>query len=115
MQKKFFFIILMVTLVSPGSRLWATAPQSIEIVYDEPKKMVHLTVSHPTRDLQEHRIRKIQVSLKDHPPQNYFFSAQQKATAQVLDVPALLNSGDTVKVKAICSKAGFKEQTYTIP
>ena len=106
-----FSIFILFFLVPIG---WARPPSEIKLDYDKDKKILHIDVMHVSSDLPDHRIRKM-VVYKNELALRTFYYANQRATGILQDVDLDLQPGDTVKVLAICSEAGQKEETMTIP
>lgn len=112
-MRKIFLILFFIFFqnLAPG---WATPPSKIELSYDKDKKNLHVEVKHVTFENREHRIRKIEVSVNKAAMDAFYFGAQNNNSMQTLDIPLDLKVGDEIKVKAICSYAGFKEEALVI-
>jgi len=93
----------------------AHPPSDIELSYDHAEQVLLVKMKHISSDPQDHRIRQITVYLNGQEFQQHFFV--QQTTAQGLEeelyVPA--EEGDVIRIKAICSKAGFAEAELTVP
>jgi len=112
-QKLFWFIAL--SLFIPVQFVSANPPKEIKLNYDKDKNVLIVEVVHITRDRTEHYIRKILVSKNQEEPISSSFVDQPTSTGFTIEIPIDLAVGDTVRVKAVCNKAGFKEETTVIP
>lgn len=72
-------------------------------------------ILHVTRDPRKHRIRRILIAVNDGEPISLNFSAQTSPTMLKENIPLKASEGDVINVKAICSEAGYKEATITVP
>jgi len=100
--------------------LWAfTAqahpPTDIVLSYNHDEQVLHVKMKHVTSDPQEHRIRQIIVFLNGQDFEHHFFVQQTSAEGldEELYVPA--EEGDVIRIKAICSQAGFAEAEIMVP
>jgi len=48
-------------------------------------------------------------------PISFFFVDQATSTGLTVEIPIVLVQGDTVRVKAVCNEAGFKEEATIVP
>jgi len=112
-QKFSWFIVL--SLFIPVQFVSANPPKEIKLNYDKDKSVLIVEITHMTRDRTEHYIRKIFVSKNQEDPISSFFVGQAASTGFTVEIPIDLAPGDTVRVKAICNEAGFKEETTVIP
>ncbi len=111
---KAIFLSWMLWLGAGAQMSEATPPSEIQLQYDRDRKVLAIQVAHVTRDLTEHFIRKILVYKNEEAPLSYFFTRQPSADELKTEVHLELKAGDTARVKAVCSKAGFKEETLLI-
>ena len=94
---------------------WATPPSSIDLSYDPENKNLHIEIAHASHDPRAHHIRKVEVTRNDDKPIDLYFATQTTPAMLTTDVPLEAKEGDTIRVVAICSEAGRKEETLVIP
>lgn len=93
----------------------ANPPKEIKLSYNRDTKVLTIEIVHITNDLIEHYIRRILIHTDRSEPLTFSFVHQPTSTGLTQEMALDLLAGDTVRVKAICRKAGFKEETLTIP
>jgi len=93
----------------------ANPPKEIKLNYDKDKKVLIVEILHITRDRTEHYIRKILVYKNQEEPISSSFVDQSTSTGFTIEIPIDLAAGDTVRIKAVCNEAGFKEEITVIP
>ncbi len=91
------------------------SPGPIDLQYDPQTKVLHAELRHVTDNQRQHHIRRLYVYKNDAPTQKFSYVKQTTATRLIQDVPLDASSGDTIRVKAVCSEAGYKEETLVIP
>jgi len=113
-MKRLTCLIIFILFVFIGSAA-ANPPKEIKLTYDKSKKVLTVEIKHNTRDLTEHYIRKISVYKNTEEPNHFSFVSQPAATGLTKEISVDLVPGDVVRVKAVCSEAGFKEETLIVP
>lgn len=109
-------VFIVLALILPSGRLaWGHPPATIELQYDSQTKVLHAEIGHVTHDQKGHHIRRLYVYMNDAPIENFPYAKQTTSTTLVQDVPMEASSGDVIRVKAVCSEAGYKEETLIIP
>lgn len=94
---------------------WATPPSNIELEYDATERVLHITLRHVTHNVREHRIRRLIIYKNDEEIKSYYMPSQPSPKGIDKKVSLEAESGDEIRVKAICSEAGIGEATLTIP
>ena len=109
-------IILTITfLLGLVSSAWAHPPYKMELNYDQEKKNLHIEITHITHDPREHHIRKVLITQNDNEPVIRYFATQTTPSTLILDIPWEAKQNDVIRVKAICSEGGQKEETLVVP
>lgn len=108
------FIVLAV-ISSSGRLAWGHPPAPIELQYDPQTKVLHAEIRHVTDNPRRHHIRRLYVYKNDAPIENFPYAKQTTPTSLIQDVPIEASSGDVIRVKAVCSEAGYKEETLIVP
>ena len=93
----------------------AHPPTDVDLSYDQGTKNLHVEVSHTTRNLQNHYIRKIVIDKNDIQIKDFVYPKQTTATMLIQDFPIDAASGDLIHITAICRPAGRAEGTLVIP
>jgi len=93
----------------------AQPPAQIDFEYDSQTKMLKVKIAHISINVRRHYIRRLIVTKNSENPQDFYYTNQPQAEGMTVDVPLVAKTGDTIKVKAICSQAGYKEETYLVP
>ncbi len=104
--------ILLTVLLAPP--VFAHPPESIELTYDRATQILTIRVNHVSQRNRTHYIRKISVYRNDEVVVEDTFPAQEPWGLEH-QVKVETKSGDVLKVKAVCSKAGSEEETLAIP
>ena len=113
MKKTLFTVgILLSCLISFA---WATPPSSIDLNYDAEKGNLHIEIAHAAHDPHQHHIRKVEVSVNDQKATNLYFATQTTPASLIIDLPLQAKGGDRIRVLAICSEAGRREETLIVP
>lgn len=112
-MKKIFCLLGILSLLAM-STAWATPPSLIELDYDTEAESLMITVHHKTYDLIEHRIRRLIVYVNDKEIEAFQYIKQPSAEELTQQLSLKVEPGDVIRVKAICSKAGYKEETLVI-
>lgn len=108
-----FFILLLVIIFYclPAS---ARPPSKINLTYAKEEKMLLIDIEHVSSDQNDHYIRRVIVYKNGEEVAKYAYPIQEKPTGQAQDVKLEAKVGDEIRVLAICSKAGRKEETLVI-
>ncbi|MBL8013777.1 MAG: hypothetical protein JNN05_08020 [Candidatus Omnitrophica bacterium] len=108
-------IILMtvVTAWMPGA-VWATPPESLDVSYDQEKKVILVSGRHPTQDRLEHYIRRFRVTFGEKEPQTTYLTRQNSASEFQAAIPVVAKPGDTIRVEVFCNQGGSKESVLQI-
>ena len=93
----------------------AHPPSNMTLDYDLEKRVLHITMKHVTNNSREHYIRLIVIYKNGEEFASYFLPYQVSPKGIDREVAMDAETGDEIKVKAICSDAGRKEVTLTIP
>ena len=101
------FIFIPLALAHPPSR--------IELKFDPKVQELSIEIKHVSRDVRKHHIRKLQVFLNNENILDLTIAQQERNTGLSYHLPVKAKTGDEIKVKAICSEAGFKEETLVVP
>lgn len=89
-------------------------PTEMLLSYDKETKTLHVDIKHISDSLREHHIRRLIVYRNDEEAQDMNFNTQ-KPPGMDADVVVEAQPGDVLRVKAVCSEAGNKEQSLTVP
>jgi hypothetical protein len=108
-------LIILALIRQPCQLAWGHPPGPIDLQYDPQTKVLHAELRHVTDNQRQHHIRRLYVYKNDAPTQKFSYVKQTTATRLIQDVPLDASSGDTIRVKAVCSEAGYKEETLVIP
>ena len=113
-MKKILFIIGILFFCLINST-WATPPSSIDLTYDPGKGNLRIEIAHAAHDPHRHHIRKVQVFLNDEKPIDLYFATQTTPARLIIDLALYAKGGDKIRVLAICSEAGRREETLIVP
>ena len=94
---------------------WATPPSEIKLEYDQDKKILHMELKHVSSNPRKHYLRRVFIYKNDDDAIERDYTTQTNAQGLIEDVAIDLKGGDKVRVLAVCSKAGRKEETLVIP
>jgi hypothetical protein len=111
MKKNLLF--LMVMLLSPAAH--ATPPGDLNLTYDLDKQSLTAQGPHPTQDMTEHYIRRMEVSKNGGEVKMFYFPRQNSASEFKETVPFNMEPNDKIHVKVFCSQGGSKEADLAIP
>lgn len=102
------FILLLIITMFPLTLL-AHAPKKVNLLYDQESGKLSVSVLHKVKNVEEHHIAKLIVSVNGEEVNTLNYQVQSSLeTHQVeIDLPGL-KSADEVSVKAICNKVGSK-------
>ena len=107
-------MLIFSTLMSLMSQIvWARPPSLINLNYDKEKEILHIEIQHPSN--REDFIRLILVYLNKDDPLEFKFNKQTSRMWLIQEIPLKTHSGDTIRVKAVCNKGGYKEELLSIP
>jgi len=113
-MKRILFSIFLIFLML-GTGAWAIPPSSIELNYHPETGVLDVVVHHVTHDLLKHRIRQITLYKNDQEIDQRQYIKQTDPESQVDQFMFNFESGDVIRVKAVCSKAGYGEESLVIP
>jgi hypothetical protein len=111
-MKRLLFCLLLWSLVSVN--VWANTPSAIEMDYLKDEQILHVVIKHISLDTRNDYLRRVLISKNGEEVKKFSFSSQKNTYEQVLDVPLELKAGDVIKVLAVCTESGPKEETLTI-
>ena len=97
-----------------ASSALAHPPSEIYLNYALEIKTLHIEIKHVSDSLREHHIRRLIVYRNDEEVQTLNFNTQKPPGLET-DIIVETKPGDTLRVTAICSEAGNREQSLTIP
>ncbi len=112
--KIFFSSLTIVFLLLGRSPAFAHPPSKIELSYNKETQILSIKVLHVSQRDHKTYIRRIIVSRNNEEVAKDVFPAQA-AWGLEHEVKVETKSGDVLVVKAICSDAGSKEESLTIP
>ena len=113
-MKKIFFVVLAVA--AGASAAFAHPPSELNLEYDLQNGSLHVSMTHVvTGSMREHHIREIILYKNDKEYSKHFFAKQTSGSQHAADLPLVAKTGDEIRVKAICSQAGYGEAVLTIP
>ena len=95
--------------------IFATPPSKIILEYDQEKKILHMEFKHVSSNPRKHYLRRVFVYKNDVEAIKRDYTTQTNPQELIEDVSIELKPGDVIRVLAICSKAGRKEETLIIP
>lgn len=113
MRKIILFFVVLLFFVP--KLVGATPPSNMELEYASEEKVLHVTMRHVTNNSRKHRIRLLIVYKNGEEFTRYYLPHQVSPKGIDKEVAMDAESGDEIKVKAICSDAGRKEVTLIIP
>ena len=93
----------------------ATPPTAITLTYIKEKSILHVEIEHVTHNPRNHYIRRLEVYQNNNEPIVFNYPTQRDRSTVIEDVALSAQTGDTIRVVAICSKAGRKEETLVVP
>lgn len=96
------------------SLAWAIPPSDLKLSYSLETKTLHIEMSHVSTNLRKHHIRRIVVFKNDQEIEDLYLNTQTTASSVVQDVVLNAKDKDVIRVKAICSEAGFAEGSLTV-
>ena len=92
----------------------AHAPSSVDLSYDEATDELSVTVTHTGVDGTTHRISEIQIYKNDVLQTSETYSSQTTTSTHSDTFTIAADPGDVLRVVAICSIAGEREDTLTV-
>jgi len=113
MLKKLFLILTIIACFTATAS--AHPPSNIKLTYDPETEILHVSLIHRSSDPRSHRIRKIILYQNDEETDHFFYPKQTNGAGLEEDLYIEVESGDVVRIKAICSEAGSGEAEITIP
>jgi hypothetical protein len=111
---KTWIIIMALVFMFPGSAL-AHPPSEIKLEYNVEAQSLVVNMKHVSRDLSEHRIRRIVVFVNGNEFEAFPFVTQTSKEGQEATLAVQAKKGDVIAIKAYCSKGGIGEAEYTVP
>ena len=112
-MNKTLTVYLAILLFFTHSVVWATPPTDVKITYDKVNLKVHIEVEHISSNTKTHRIRHMIVFKNDKEVKEFNYAIQSTPQGFSEDLSIELKPGDVIKVKAVCSKNGFKEGVFS--
>ena len=116
-QSKFLqavlFIFLFLCFSSQPS--YATAPKSVDLIYDMNTQTLSVTINHYTLSAGMHYIKNVEIKKNGTTISINKYSTQPKSSifTYTYNIPAA--KGDVFEVTATCSLWGHKTATLTVP
>lgn len=114
-MRHFLISVFVLCFLQLGNIVAAHPPTDVDLTYDQGTKNLHIDVSHTSRNLQNHYIRKIVIDKNDIQTKEFVYAKQTTATMLIQDFPIEADSGDLIRVTAICRPAGRAEGTLVVP
>ncbi len=114
-MRYFLISVFVLYFLQWGNIVTAHPPTDVDLSYDQGTKNLHVEVSHTTRDPQNHYIRKIVIDKNDMQAKAFVYAKQTTATMLTQDFSIEADSGDLIRVTAICRPAGRMEGTLVVP
>ena len=113
-MKKFFLVILAVA--ASASVVFAHPPSDLNLEYDPQNNVLHVSMTHViSGSMREHHIREISLFKNETEYSKHFFAKQTSGSQHIADLPLVAKTGDEIRIKAVCKKAGYAEAVLTIP
>lgn len=109
------FILFQIFFNSLAFFTWAIPPSSIELKYLPDEKKLHIEINHVSHNLRVHHIRKIEIYLNNEEVETINLTTQTSPSQVIRDVDLEAKPDDQIRVLAICSDAGRKEETLVVP
>ena len=106
-------LLLMVLVMVPF--VWATPPKEIQLEYDQEKKVLHMDLKHVSSNPRKHYLRRVFIYKNSEEAIVRYYTKQTTPQGLTDDIAIDLSPGDKVRVLAVCSDAGRKEETLVIP
>lgn len=95
--------------------LGATPPSAVHIEYNAGKKILHLEIKHISRNLNDHYIRRVNVTKNDNEIKKFIYPRQSSPPGFSEDIDLDAQSGDIIRVKVFCNRTGPKEEAFVVP
>lgn len=92
----------------------STPPGDLILSYDLINMGLTAQGPHPTQDLTEHFIRRMEVVINGQEKRVFYFPRQSSASEFKETVPVELKPGDNIHVAVFCSQGGSKEADLKI-
>jgi len=92
----------------------AHPPSGILLTYDADSKVLHVDVSHVSRDHIRHHIRKITIYRNGMEVMSKYFHQQIDPAKFTQDFPVNAEAGDVLKIEAFSTQGGSLEETLTV-
>ncbi len=93
----------------------ATPPSAINLTYDLDNQKLHFDITHVSRELPQHRIRKVVIYINDQEYKTLRYVTQTNGAHLIDDLTVNAKPGDSIRVVAVCSDSGRGEQTLIVP
>ncbi len=109
----FLFIFLFLCFIPQPS--YATAPKSVDLVYDAKTQTLSVTISHYTLATGSHYIESVEIKKSGTAISKTKYDSQptKEVFTYTYKIPAA--KGDIFEVTAVCSFWGSKTATLTVP
>ncbi len=93
----------------------ATPPGDLNVSYDLEKGTLTVQGAHPSEDVNDHYVRRLEVSVNNGEVKKYYFHRQSSAPEFNETVPLALKPKDEVLLKVYCSNGGTQQAEMHIP
>lgn len=104
-----------VLLAMSASASYATPPQDVKLSYDTSAKKLSVTITHASKDINHHYIRKYVITKNQDKPILLFRHRQDSPLEFTESVDLDAKPGDAIKVKVYCSDGGNAERELVVP
>ena len=94
--------------------IFAHPPTSIELDYDIQEQRLHFVINHVSSNLRKHHIRKVVVKKNGKEKSVLHFPTQTRPRQLIGDLKIQAELDDTLSLKAICSQAGYLEESIIV-
>ncbi len=113
MQTKHVFLFLAALCLSLS--VGAHAPKKINLKYNKEKGELNIDVVHPVKDVVDHHIETILITVNGEDVKTLDFKEQTSKESEDLAVSLPdIKSGDEISVKAVCNKFGSKTESIGV-
>ena len=115
MKKSIIGVILIMFFLMAAKPLFAHPPTSMKLNYDPIAQTLHIEIEHVSSHLSKHHIRAIDIYKNQEEAGHIVLPTQTTPQGEVRDVSLKALTGDTIQVKAICSRGGVGEESLVVP
>lgn len=107
-------LLLVLMLILPLA-VMAHAPKKVNVSYDTESSNLVVSVDHPVKDVNDHYIESLAISVNGENVITLDYTAQSSKESHDVEVEmADLNTGDKIEVKAVCNKLGSKSGELSV-